>query len=925
MLWDAPESKNNRCYRKSKRANNTNNSGRGLSREDMHSSLGGWFPTTKTTHFAGLPIRSKMVGVCTECGLGEDKCDDEVILCDGPGCDREFHLKCCRPPLAEVPEDDEYYCFDCQPNGGYATNRLEEYLDDMEENRESHKDQFLWDRDELLALTTSRPENHATTSVGGGGETNSLGTTTNGKALCPSKNPLISPSRRTRRIPQSKKNHDSDETSTPAAHNNGNGSGTERKKSSPSIGSDLTFVDQLLCEDMELHQPELLSRITNGICMDATGKGLPRSELEVFHRNKPESYNHAEESDDPLLVGCALRLFCPKTNHYHTGRILKLREPPDNRDPNEIVRDDYDRNHDTECLVRFQAGRDHRKKSLTRWIRLEEHSLAVAYPYLVWGKFKSSELDQAAASRNSSPTKANKEEESSTKKRKSSSSPSPNKYTSQNRWVPTKLWMRSSRELVMSMQLLEESLGQIGCRDFRHFTSSSSATDNSTATTPQSNGKNQRSSPRQSSSSQDLDTGTTGTKNATYKSPPYLQQKWILAECIGRGLYALLHVPTETREYCHEDYTNSCGSTSPKAARSPGKNGGSKKSPKKNTSHLSTKPRENEIMSALVQAEQEERSRIRSWNKLPLQYAWHKKALTSLDEFALGPLPYDASYNHKMNTYGTKDNCETQGETEHSDENYGEASNNGEKTIHIQPTPLVRTGLDRMYIMEKLVTHYNKTQEKDGNVFHRSDVNGNNSSGIDDGLLRGTKDLVMSLSSELVSNHCITACIQKQNRMARLRWDQHGKNEKFSVESLSLSEPKPFLIEADAIATSERNTTIDDQASELDKTKAVEAATGREPKTAKAIFPKEESRNVVMRNVVMSRKRSSLSQSPTSSTGITLLVGDETEANSSGLLEGAHTETISSSTAVAPSVPGPEMLLSKESKSAVSTSVPASS
>ena len=133
--------------------------------------------------FAGVAIACKKLGVCAECGIDEQGIDgittepgNVVVLCDGPGCDRELHLKCCRPPLRRVPEGD-FYCFDCHPNGGYAVTLLEDYLDEVEARRDAHNEALL--EEELLGKNT-------------------LGAESN-EAL----NSPVTPSRRTRRLPQS--------------------------------------------------------------------------------------------------------------------------------------------------------------------------------------------------------------------------------------------------------------------------------------------------------------------------------------------------------------------------------------------------------------------------------------------------------------------------------------------------------------------------------------------------------------------------------------------------------------------------------------------------------------------------------------------------------------------------------------------------
>jgi len=55
---------------------------------------------------------------------------DPILICDG--CEREFHLDCCLPPLVEVPPGI-YYCLDCSEKG--TTACLEQYFEDHHEKR----------------------------------------------------------------------------------------------------------------------------------------------------------------------------------------------------------------------------------------------------------------------------------------------------------------------------------------------------------------------------------------------------------------------------------------------------------------------------------------------------------------------------------------------------------------------------------------------------------------------------------------------------------------------------------------------------------------------------------------------------------------------------------------------------------------------
>ena len=762
--------------------------------------------------FSGLPIHPKRLGVCAECGIDEQGINgvtsepgNVVVLCDGPGCDRELHLKCCRPPLQRVPEGD-FYCFDCHPDGGYAVTLLEKYLDEVEDKRDAHNEALLCLEEEASGKNPLAPGSNEA---------------------------IISPSRRTRRVSQG--SNDLTSSTSDSESNDNVNSSDKRKRNCPS--DTFTFVDKLIYEDMEENQPDFLSQVMNGIDAEASGKGPPKSELEFLHNDKE------------LLVGCAIRLYCPKTNHYQTGRILQFRGAPrSNKDPNNIVLEDYNRAEDTECLVYFPAGRDYRKTSVTRWLRLEEHSLAVASPHLVWGKFASSELD---------------------------SSSSPGSKKSKDRWVPTKLWLRSSRELVMSMHLLEESMGQISYRGFREQTSSSSTNASpkpQTEESPEKKKKNDRHYPNGIAIIQE-------GERCSFESKSYVRQDWILGECAGRGIYKLVHVSTETVDYCCKDAKH----TTPSKRHSPGKNGATKKKSPQKANHatpsLSTKPRENEIMMALVHAEQEERNRILSWNKLALKNTWHKKALTGLNEYSLGSLAYDDSYN-QTNAYEINEISLSEIE---EDETTEDQEKNSRRKLVIEPTPLVRTGLDRMYILEQFVTSSNNTQETSGNT--------------DDDKLKPTKDLAISLSCELVGNHSITSCIQKQNRIARLR--QKEKMIKKETKQVSEQAPEGLIQLPESVShTTDTNSTatiaVEIKQSEKETTAEVEIKkSGGEMKSADdaiqikkstgADAAKTQNPSTVIR--VPSTKNNMVThllESPTSSTGMPLVLLNEAVRKGNG-------------------------------------------
>jgi hypothetical protein len=135
--------------------------------------------------------------------------------------------------------------------------------------------------------------------------------------------------------------------------------------------------------------------------------------------------------DTPLgadfLIGKPLRLYCPKGNTYHDGRIIDWRRathlrpitssPPQcDRDflfgiLSEIARSEF--------LVSFSAGLNYRKRTVHQWIILEEHALAVGTS-LIWCL-------------------------------------PPKKKV----WSPGITWLRTSLELIPVLKVLSESEGEV--------------------------------------------------------------------------------------------------------------------------------------------------------------------------------------------------------------------------------------------------------------------------------------------------------------------------------------------------------------------------------------------------------------------------------------------------------------------------------
>eukprot|EP00536_Pseudo-nitzschia_multiseries_P001077 jgi/Psemu1/321914/estExt_fgenesh1_pg.C_130047 len=827
-------------------------------------------------HFAGLPIPPKVLGVCAECGKGEieeeggggsdidgnDNGNGNVLLlCDGPGCDREFHLKCCSPPLSEVPEED-YFCFDCHPNGGHATTLLEDYLDETERDREAHNEDcedyyynnyYSYCEPSLPLSLPAPPESIPSSSLPSSNHHHhhhhhlpnpSYTTTSSDRTRSPSN--------------KSSSSFSSVVATTPAATRR------RRRTSQNKHGYNFDAVDSAsasasasLASTTPTHHPNN-KRKTNNNNINNNSDSKSKSKLPHETGTTTTSGDTDQRYTFDLrrhLVGCVLRLFCTKTNSYHTGRILSVKQRRqqyhDARDLDAVETDP----NDTECLVRFPAGRDHRKRNVTRWIRLEEHSLAVACPDLVWGKFVS--FPPAA--------------EGATRKRKKSSAPRAKQQPKQPKhcWMPTKLWMRSSRELVMSIPFLNELRGQIRYRSFREYASAYASGASSLPepdTTPGAR-KSRTSQPQRgeakskSAAAVDLargaDTADNGSSaivstSASANARPYLQQEWILAECIGRGIYNLAHVPSELKEHGGEHrFLSPYPAGNAIAIATTAATTGSKRSSQKKTGNIPhnaiatttptggfrPSPRDEQVMTALVQAEREERDRVRRWNDLPLNNAWHPKALTCLDEYALGPLNYD-----------------------HGDCGIANPNPGGTPAV-IEPSPLLRTGLDRMYIMDRMITQSIMRQQDDETPsYWTSDVTGARS-----------KDLAMSLACDLVCNDFITAHIQDQNRLARSRHKHPQDQDPEQVKSGPTVESPPKLTAATKTADETTESELESKMNHVsEKTEPRDAAAATDAEKAESIHSE-----IVILDTAIAEEVPQPLKSPTSSTGVSPLLEKE--------------------------------------------------
>ena len=79
--------------------------------------------------------------VCCRCAIAMWAPGNEMLLCDGPGCENAYHLFCLRPPLGTVPAG-EWLCPKCKPppvpRSKPASNRSQ--APDVEPSRRSQRD-----------------------------------------------------------------------------------------------------------------------------------------------------------------------------------------------------------------------------------------------------------------------------------------------------------------------------------------------------------------------------------------------------------------------------------------------------------------------------------------------------------------------------------------------------------------------------------------------------------------------------------------------------------------------------------------------------------------------------------------------------------------------------------------------------------------
>uniref|UniRef100_A0A7S2UGX8 PHD-type domain-containing protein n=1 Tax=Attheya septentrionalis TaxID=420275 RepID=A0A7S2UGX8_9STRA len=324
-------------------------------------------PSSRPTPIYGVPPRSHR-GVCATCfGERNEKAQNEpVLLCDGQGCSREYHLNCTTPLLTEVPSG-KFYCPECENLG--TTRELEKYFKFCEEARCNFSSSRMYvehvlqkqlsgsgDTAESFESENSKTEQPEPTKG------NKRGSTSDGKSSV-----------------KKKKRRKSGESNLDKVVSGTTGKSASEKKSSPDKQTKHPFPRSEVCD---------LARFHSNAMSDIESPFSHKKSKMKFE----EDIVPSEELRPSFLVGRQVRLYCSFGNTYHVGRIVDWRKGSHtlrSSSDDEISDSDYFFGASTiaacEFLVRFQAGTDGRKRTVHHWIILEEHSIGITAG-IIWGQ-----------------------------------------------------------------------------------------------------------------------------------------------------------------------------------------------------------------------------------------------------------------------------------------------------------------------------------------------------------------------------------------------------------------------------------------------------------------------------------------------------------------------------------------------------------
>lgn len=339
-------------------------------------------------HMYNIALERELLdGTCSGC-LGErDKrardTDEPVLLCDGKGCKREYHLKCIPyhdPPMEEVPEG-AFYCIDCDPLS--TSGLLEDYFRDVDESRgdDYNGNSKMWVEDNIKKGMKSAP---AYTKEGVSIDivpASELQRVEELHATAMDDTMFLQEHSHSKGVVISHNNNSNSVNATAAGSASGAG-GQSQSQAEMNVFTDTTSTAVSAPKTSKSKTKKNLSTKKKTTTTKSTKTKADNVASSSASISTSSDYNI--NSDDPeLLVGNLLKMYCPYTDSYHTGRIIDWRSaiPPGDDPHSAEVKDRYYGSGAiamTEYLTRYPKGLEGRKKTVYHWIVLEEHSCAIS-------------------------------------------------------------------------------------------------------------------------------------------------------------------------------------------------------------------------------------------------------------------------------------------------------------------------------------------------------------------------------------------------------------------------------------------------------------------------------------------------------------------------------------------------------------------
>lgn len=302
--------------------------------------------------------RQILKGFCSGCcGSRNDEASDEaVILCDGEGCCREYHLGCTEPLLLEIPEG-EFYCMDCDPVG--TTRHLQEYFDSVSDQRSEFQTsrEFVENLIQKHIMSDSTSATPTDSAVAGDADDHNEDMGGGSGSLVPESSSL------------------------------------KKKRRKVGISYEPPFSEISRIE--ELYNAAMTDDYSIGKKKDPVQKLSIQNVMPDDGESRSFIPTTDTYIDRDFFVGKICKIYCPKDNQYHTGRIINWRSALQPGIDPELSSKYFYGEGDigyTEFLVRFAAGVDGRKKTLLQWLILEEHATAISIAVVLALKKKGKDL-----------------------------------------------------------------------------------------------------------------------------------------------------------------------------------------------------------------------------------------------------------------------------------------------------------------------------------------------------------------------------------------------------------------------------------------------------------------------------------------------------------------------------------------------------